>query len=147
MPEPGGTDGRIWRVTGSPLVAGRRPANGTRPLDGETVAVKDLFAVAGQPIGAGVPAYLAEATVQPVSAPAVQALLDAGADVVGIAQTDEFAYSIAGANPHYGTPPNPAVPGGLPGGSSSGPASAVALGQASIGLATDTAGSVRVPAS
>ncbi|MDQ1530376.1 MAG: amidase, partial [Microbacteriaceae bacterium] len=84
---------------------------------------------------------------QPVSAPAVQALLYAGADVVGIAQTDEFAYSIAGANPHYGTPPNPAVPGGLPGGSSSGPASAVALGQASIGLATDTAGSVRVPAS
>jgi Asp-tRNA(Asn)/Glu-tRNA(Gln) amidotransferase A subunit family amidase len=67
--------------------------------------------------------------------------------VTGIARTDEFAYSIAGANPHYGTPPNPAVPGRLPGGSSSGPASAVALGQATIGLATDTAGSIRVPAS
>ncbi|MDQ1531859.1 MAG: amidase, partial [Microbacteriaceae bacterium] len=105
MPEQGGTDGRIWRVTGSPLVAGRRLANGTRPLDGETVAVKDLFAVAGQPIGAGVPAYLAEATVQPVSAPAVQALIDACAVVLGIAQTDEYAYCISCANPHNGTPP------------------------------------------
>ena len=36
------------------------------------------------------------------------ALLDAGADVRGIARTDEFAYSIAGRNPHYGTPPNAA---------------------------------------
>jgi len=91
--------------------------------------------------------FLAEAPVEVGTAPAVQQLLDAGADIRGIAQTDEFAYSIAGANPHYGPPPNPAVPGGLPGGSSSGPASAVALGEATIGLGTDTAGSIRVPAS
>ncbi|MEO5535734.1 MAG: amidase family protein, partial [Pseudolysinimonas sp.] len=97
--------------------------------------------------GAGNPAYLREARPATETAPAVAALLGAGASVRGIAQTDEFAYSIAGANPHYGAPPNPAVPGGLPGGSSSGPASAVALGQASIGLGTDTAGSIRVPAS
>jgi amidase len=74
-------------------------------------------------------------------------LLRGGASLRGIARTDEFAYSIAGDNAHYGTPPNGAVPGALPGGSSSGPASAVATGQAEIGLATDTAGSVRVPAS
>lgn len=115
--------------------------------DGVTVAVKDLFAVAGQRIGAGVPRYLSEASVQAVSATAVQRLLDGGANVVGIAQTDEFAYSLAGANPHFGTPPNPAAPGALPGGSSSGPASAVSLGEADLGLATDTAGSIRVPAS
>jgi len=133
----------VWRVAGSPLVAGA--PNG--PLAGETVAVKDLYSIAGFAVGGGVPAYLAEAQPALATSPAVQALLDAGAAITGIAQTDEFAYSIAGRNPHYGTPPNPAVVGGVPGGSSSGPASAVALGQASIGLSTDTAGSIRVPAS
>lgn len=136
-------DGRVWRIVGSPLVKAASPG----PLDGETVAVKDLFAIAGHRIGGGVPAYLAAAGPSHVTAPAVGSLLEAGAAVTGIARTDEFAYSIAGANPHYGTPPNALVPGALPGGSSSGPASAVALGQASIGLATDTAGSIRVPAS
>lgn len=138
-------DQRVWRVVGAPLVPG---ALGTElPLAGHTVAVKDLFAIAGQRIGMGSRAYLETAEVESVTAPAVQALLDAGADVTGIAQTDQFAYSIAGLNPDYGTPPNPAVAGGIPGGSSSGPASAVALGQVSIGLGTDTAGSIRVPAS
>jgi Asp-tRNA(Asn)/Glu-tRNA(Gln) amidotransferase A subunit family amidase len=133
----------VWRVVGAPLIAGA-PGG---PLAGETVAVKDLYDVAGHAVGAGIPAYLLESAVATVNAPAVQALLDAGAAVTGIAQTDEFAYSIAGRNPHYGTPPNPSVVGGVPGGSSSGPASAVALGQTSIGLGTDTAGSIRVPAS
>ncbi|MEO8529225.1 MAG: amidase family protein [Pseudolysinimonas sp.] len=136
-------DPTVWREYGAPLVAGA--AEG--PLRGETVAVKDLYDVEGFAVGVGNPTFLAEAEVEIGSAPAVTMLLEAGADVVGIAQTDEFAYSIVGANPHYGAPPNPAVPGGLPGGSSSGPASAVALGQASIGLGTDTAGSIRVPAS
>ena len=133
----------IWRVVGSPLV----PGAASGPLRGESVAVKDLFDVAGFAVGAGVPAYLSESRPATASAPAVAALVAAGADVLGIAQTDEFAYSIAGRNSHYGTPPNVAAPGSLPGGSSSGPASAVASGQVSIGLGTDTAGSIRVPAS
>jgi amidase len=136
-------DGRVWRTVGSPLVAGA--ASGA--LVGHTLAVKDLFDIEGFAVGAGNPTWLAEASPADGTAPALAALLVAGASIRGIAQTDEFAYSIAGANPHYGTPPNPLVPGGLPGGSSSGPASAVASGQASIGLGTDTAGSVRVPAS
>ncbi|WP_084073886.1 AtzH-like domain-containing protein [Demequina sp. NBRC 110052] len=136
-------DSRIWRLLGAPLVRGA----GEGPLAGHTVAVKDLYAIAGQRIGVGVRAYLADAPIEERTAPSVQSLLDAGADVLGIAQTDQFAYSIAGLNPDYGTPPNGAVPGAIPGGSSSGPASAVALGQASIGLGTDTAGSIRVPAS
>ncbi|MFC8731809.1 AtzH-like domain-containing protein [Luteimicrobium sp. NPDC057192] len=140
---PAAIDGSVWRVAGTPLVAGAPDG----PLRGRTVAVKDLFAVAGYAVGAGVPAFLAERSPEPAHAPAVRALLDAGADVVGIARTDELAYSVAGRNPHYGTPVNPAVPGGLPGGSSSGPATAVALGQADVGLGTDTAGSIRVPAS
>lgn len=135
--------GAVWRVVGTPLVSGASSG----ALLGDTVAVKDLFAVAGHAIGGGVPAYLADAPVEPRHAPAVAALLDAGAAVTGIARTDEFAYSIAGRNPHYGTPPNPAVVGGIPGGSSNGPASAVASGQVTIGLGTDTGGSLRVPAS
>ncbi|KQO48770.1 hypothetical protein ASG28_11805 [Frigoribacterium sp. Leaf415] len=152
---PPAIDRRVWRVVGEPLVSGRRddgvtgsaPPPGSRALAGETVAVKDLFAVAGHTIGAGVPARLAGATPETGHAAAVQHLLDAGADLRGIAQTDEFAYSIAGRNSAYGTPPNPAVPGAISGGSTSGPAAAVALGQASIGLGTDTGGSLRVPAS
>ncbi|NQX03747.1 DUF3225 domain-containing protein [Rathayibacter sp. VKM Ac-2856] len=136
-------DPRVWRAVGAPLV----PASAPGPLDGLDVAVKDLFAIEGQRIGAGLPARLAEAEIERTTAPAVAMLLAAGAAVRGIAQTDEFAYSIAGRNSGYGTPPNPAVPGAIPGGSSSGPATAVSLGQASIGLATDTAGSIRVPAS
>lgn len=132
----------IWRVLGSPLFPG-----GSGPLEGETVAVKDLYAVVGHPTGAGVPAFLAEQHPASWTAAAVDDLVSAGAAVQGIAQTDEFAYSVAGRNVHYGTPPNPAVVGGIPGGSSSGPASAVATGQATIGLGTDTGGSIRVPAS
>ncbi|QHC70521.1 AtzH-like domain-containing protein [Rathayibacter sp. VKM Ac-2801] len=136
-------DPRVWRAVGAPLV----PAAGSGTLDGLDVAVKDLFAIEGQRIGAGVPARLASAPIEAATAPAVAQLLAAGASVRGIAQTDEFAYSIAGRNSGYGTPPNPAVPGAIPGGSSSGPATAVSLGQAAVGLATDTAGSIRVPAS
>jgi Asp-tRNA(Asn)/Glu-tRNA(Gln) amidotransferase A subunit family amidase len=136
-------DARVWRVVGAPLV----PPTGSGELDGLEIAVKDLFAIEGQRIGAGVPAHLAEAAIETETAPAVADLLEAGASVRGLAQTDEFAYSIAGRNSGYGTPPNPAVPGAIPGGSSSGPATAVSLGQASVGLATDTAGSIRVPAS
>ncbi len=106
-----------------------------------------MFAVGGFPVGAGNPRWLAQAQVEVADAWAVAALRAAGAAINGIAQTDELAFSLSGANVHYGTPPNPAAPGLVTGGSSSGPAAAVASGQADIGLGTDTAGSIRVPAS
>ncbi len=135
----------VWRVRPElgPLVA----PTGSGVLDGETVAVKDLFAVAGQRVGAGNPAWLAATAVADAHAVAVARLLQAGASISGIAQTEEFAYSLTGANAHYGTPPNPRAPGRISGGSTSGPATAVAGGEASIALGTDTGGSVRVPAS
>ncbi|WP_218220639.1 amidase [Nesterenkonia sp. Act20] len=136
----------IWRVGGDPD-APLIPSSGTGPLGGQNVAVKDLYAIAGHSIGAGNPAWLAEAPEQTSTAPPVRQLLEAGAAITGIAQTDEFALSLAGTNQHYGTPPNPAAPDRISGGSSSGSAAAVALGQVSIGLGTDTGGSIRVPAS
>ncbi|KHL13278.1 UNVERIFIED_CONTAM: hypothetical protein LK11_32680 [Mumia flava] len=140
---PATYDRRVWRIVGDPLVE----PTGTGPLDGETVAVKDLYAIRGYATGAGVPAYQADQPPARDHAPAVARLLAAGAAVAGIARTDQFAYSVAGLNDPTGAPPNAAVPGAVPGGSSSGSASAVALGAATLGLATDTAGSIRVPAS
>ena len=63
----------------------------------------------------GNPTWLRDAARERQHAPAVLDLLKAGASVRGIARTDELAYSIAGANPHYGTPANGAVAGGAPG--------------------------------
>jgi amidase len=137
------SDSSIWRVRGTPLL----PPGSSGPLDGLGVAVKDVFAVGGFPLGAGNPRWLAQARAEAADAWAVAALRRAGAAVNGIAQTDELAFSLSGANAHYGTPPNPAAPALVTGGSSNGPAAAVACGEADIGLGTDTAGSVRVPAS
>lgn len=137
------SDSSIWREYGTPLL----PPLAAGPLDGLGVAVKDLFAVGGFPIGAGNPRWLAQAEPEAADSWAVHALRAAGAAINGIARTDELAFSLSGANAHYGTPPNPAAPGLVTGGSSSGPAAAVACSQADIGLGTDTAGSIRVPAS
>lgn len=52
----------------------------------------------------------------------MQALLDAGATLMGTTHMDELAYSLNGENVHYGTPPNPACQDRIPGGSSSGSA-------------------------
>lgn len=152
--KPRAFDRSVWRVVGDPLVRGAvhgGALDGTepdgRPLAGVRVAVKDLFDVAGHVVGAGNPDHEHTAPTATTTAPAVRALLDAGADVTGIARTDEFAYALAGRNTHTGTTPNGAAPLRIGGGSTSGPASAVALGQADLGLGTDTAGSLRVPAS
>jgi amidase len=89
---------------------------------------------------------LAAARPAATHAVAVQRLLDAGARIIGKSHTDEFARSLLGVNHHYGAPRNAAAPGRVPGGSSSGSASAVAAGRAQIALGSDTAGSIRVPA-
>jgi amidase len=125
------------------LAAGRPDG----PLQGVRFAAKDLFDVAGTRTGAGNPDWLADASVAAVHAPAVAALLAAGADLWGKTVTDELAFSLSGTNVHYGTPLNVRAPGRIPGGSSSGSASAVAGGAVALALGTDTGGSVRVPAS
>ncbi|MEO0926268.1 MAG: amidase [Cyanobacteria bacterium J06643_13] len=116
-------------------------------LDGIALGVKDLFQIAGLPTTAGNPDWLKTHPRTKVTAPAVAALLAAGATLVGKTLTDELAYSLEGVNLHYGTPINPQAPKRLPGGSSSGSAVAVANGSIDLGLGTDTGGSIRVPAS
>ncbi len=117
------------------------------PLAGLTVAVKDLIDVAGVPTGGGSPDWPRFAPVPTRHAAVVQTLLDAGASVIGKTITDEVSLGILGENAHDGTPLNPAAPDRVPGGSSSGSASAVASGECDVALGTDTGGSVRVPAS
>lgn len=117
------------------------------PLAGLTFAAKDVFDIAGVRTGFGSPTWLNTHPPAETTAPAVQKLLDAGADMVGKVLTDELTYSLSGQNAHYGTPVNPAVPGRICGGSSSGSASAVAGGLVDFALGTDCGGSVRLPAS
>jgi amidase len=134
----------------SPFVPGpaiRIEGHAGGPLAGLTFAAKDLFDVAGHPTGGGNPDWARQNPIPGRHAWAVQALLDAGATLIGKTVTDEVSLGILGENAFDGTPENPAAPGHVPGGSSSGSASAVAAGLCDIALGTDTGGSVRVPAS
>ena len=117
------------------------------PLAGLTFAAKDLFDVAGHPTGGGNPDWSRQNPVPTKHAWAVQRLLDAGATLIGKTITDEVSLGILGENPFDGTALNPKAPDRVPGGSSSGSASAVAQGLCDAALGTDTGGSVRVPAS
>ena len=117
------------------------------PLAGATFVVKDIFDVEGTVTGRGNPDWLASHGPAAANAPAVQALLDAGARLVGKTITEELAFGIIGINPHYGMPKNVAAPGRVPGGSSSGSAAAVGGGLVDLALGSDTGGSIRIPAS
>lgn len=117
------------------------------PVDGIPVSIKDLFDIAGDVTRAGSKA-LAGAPPAEADAPAVARLRAAGAIILGRTVTVEFAFGGVGLNPHYGTPRNPfdrASGGRIPGGSSAGAAVAVADGMCTMGLGSDTRGSVRIP--
>jgi amidase len=116
-------------------------------LQGLTMAVKDVFDIAGHRTGNGHPVWLETHPPAVRTAAAIDRLLEAGASLVGKTHTDEMAYSLNGENVHYGTPRNPQAPGRIPGGSSSGSAAAVAGGLVDFALGTDCGGSVRLPAS
>lgn len=117
------------------------------PLDGLELAIKDVFDVAGHRTGFGQPDWRSSHPAATRTAPAVEAMLAAGARLVGRTISDELAFSLTGQNVHYGTPLNPRCPDRVPGGSSSGSASATAAGLCDLALGSDCAGSVRIPAS
>ncbi|UZJ58707.1 amidase [Pseudomonas sp. KU26590] len=123
------------------------PHGASGPLAGYTFAAKDLFDVAGYPTGGGNPHVLAISGIKTTTAPTIQRLLDAGAQLIGKAHTNEMAFSMSGKNAHYGTPRNGAAHDRIPGGSSSGSASAVSNHLCDFAMGSDTGGSVRTPAS
>ncbi len=137
-PDPVGAfcPGDVVEITGAP----------DGPLAALTFAAKDLFDVAGHVTGAGNPDWRRTHDPATATAPAITALVAAGATLVGKTISDELAFSLLGVNAHYGTPVNPIAPDSIPGGSSSGSAVATAAGLVDFALGTDTGGSVRVPA-
>jgi len=120
---------------------------GSGPLDGLRFAVKDTIDVAGFKTGCGNPTWRDSHPAAVLHAVCVEQLLLAGARCVGKTICDELAFSLLGENHFYGTPLNARAADRVPGGSSSGSASAVACGLVDFALGTDTGGSTRVPAS
>jgi aspartyl-tRNA(Asn)/glutamyl-tRNA(Gln) amidotransferase subunit A len=115
----------------------------TRPLAGMPICVKDIVDVAGMPTTAGGAGWVRHPDADAL---VVERLRAAGAVVIGKGNTNEFACGIDGRNPHKGDCRNPHDPERLSGGSSSGPAAAVASGMAEAAIGTDTSGSIRIPA-
>jgi amidase len=116
-------------------------------LSSLTFAVKELYGVRGFVTGAGNPHWKEAHPAAQTTAPTVELLLNEGATLLGKTISDEMAFSLDGENFHYGTPLNSRCPERIPGGSSSGSAAAVAGGLVDFALGTDTAGSMRIPAS
>ncbi len=117
------------------------------PLHGLPVSVKDLYGLVGTPTHAGTPRPLPAAWER--EGPVVHAVRGGMACIVGKTHTVEFAFGGIGSNPHWGTPRNPWSRDvhRVPGGSSAGAGVSLWEGTAVVALGSDTAGSVRVPAS
>lgn len=114
-------------------------------FDGVPVAVKDELDQAGYPTNVGT-RFLGQAPARE-DATVVARLRAGGALLFGKANMHEIGIGVTGQNPHFGTPRNPYAPGNYTGGSSSGPATAVAAGLCPVAVGADGGGSIRIPAS
>ncbi|KYG30562.1 amidase [Alkalihalobacillus trypoxylicola] len=116
-------------------------------LNGYTFAVKDVIAFKDHISSAGNPDWEKRGIVAENTSQIIEKLLLNGAELKGFTHTDELMFGLNGENEHYGTPVNPLHHLHIPGGSSSGSAVAVSADLVDFAIGTDTAGSVRVPAS
>jgi fatty acid amide hydrolase 2 len=117
---------------------------GLPPLLGIPFTVKETIALEGMPQSAGLVARRGYRSTS--TAPAVQRLLEAGAIPLGVTNTSELTLWIESDNRLYGRTSNPYDPRRTAGGSSGGEGAAVGSGGSSFGIASDIAGSIRVPA-
>ncbi|ETN37957.1 allophanate hydrolase [Cyphellophora europaea CBS 101466] len=113
------------------------------PLFGIPFSVKDSIDIAGMLTTLACPSYAYTATA---TAPVVQRILDAGGILIGKTNLDQFATGLNGTRSPYGIPRCVHDPDYISGGSSSGSVVSVAANLVSFTVATDTAGSTRVPA-
>jgi len=114
------------------------------PLHGVPIAVKELFDVEGLPATCGSRARAG--AVAGADAEVVRRLRRAGAIIVGLTRSHEFGWGITTQRPDGSGTRNPRNPDFIPGGSSGGSAAAVAAGLVPAAVATDTGGSIRIPA-
>ncbi len=117
------------------------------PLHGIPISVKDLYGLSGFATYAGTPKRLP--TKWETEGPIVRELKDQSCVIMGKTHSVEFAFGGLGVNPHWESPRNPwsGSQPRVPGGSSSGAGVSLSTGSALVAFGTDTAGSVRIPAS
>jgi aspartyl-tRNA(Asn)/glutamyl-tRNA(Gln) amidotransferase subunit A len=114
------------------------------PLDGVPVTIKDTLNVAGWPTRRG--SRTTSKAAAPKDAESIARLRSSGAVFLGKTTTPEFAWKGLTESPLYGLTLNPLDPSRHAGGSSGGAAAATASGLGIVGIGTDAAGSVRIPA-
>ena len=124
---------------------GGERGSGRGSLRGIPISVKDIIHVRGKPTTAGSKVLLGY--VPRVDAAVVRALKEAGATLTGKTNLHEFAFGVTNLNPHFGNCRNPWKKDRISGGSSGGGAVSVAAGMSCAAIGSDTAGSIRIPAS